>query len=68
MTSCFAHLTGHHDEGRGEPVAAEDLALGTDEGQVESHRGRRRQVWPGSGRLVAHVFRSEYSPLDPKPT
>ena len=47
MTSCLAHLTGHHDEGCGEPVAAEHLALGTDEGQVEPHWGRRRQVWQG---------------------
>ena len=46
MIRCLAHLTGHHDEGCGEPVAAEHLALGTDEGQVEAHRGRRRQVWP----------------------
>ena len=55
MTRCPAHLTGHHDKGRGEPVAAEHLALGTDEGQVEAHRRRRRQVWPGSGRLVLVV-------------
>ena len=52
MTRCLAHLTGHHDEGCGEPVPAEHLALRTDEGQAEPDWGRRRQVWPGSGRLV----------------
>ena len=52
MTSCLAYLTGHHDKGCGEPVAAEHLALGTDEGQVEPHRGRRREIWSGSGRRV----------------
>ena len=49
------HLTGHHDEGRGKPVAAEHLALRTDEGQVEPDWGRRGQVWPGTGRLVLVV-------------
>ena len=52
MTRCLAHLTGHHDEGRGKPVPAEHLALRTDEGQVKAHWRRRREIWPGSGRLV----------------
>ena len=52
MPRCLAHLTGHHDKGCSEPVAAEHLALGTDEGQVKAHWRRRREIWPGSGRLV----------------
>ena len=52
------HLTCHHDEGRGKPVPAEHLALRTDEGQVEPDWGRRRQVWPGSGRLGLVVTHS----------
>ena len=31
-------LTGHHDEGGGEPVLLEHLTLGTDEGEVEANR------------------------------
>ena len=31
-------LAGHHNEGGGEPVLLEHLALGTDEGEVEANR------------------------------
>ena len=37
-------LAGHHDEGGGEPVVVEHLALGADEGDVEPHGRCRRQV------------------------
>ena len=37
-------LASHHDEGGGEPVMFEDLAVRTDKGQVETHWGGGRQV------------------------
>ena len=38
------YLTGHHDEGSGEPVVFEDLTVRTDEGEVEPHRRSRSEV------------------------
>ena len=38
-------LTSHHDEGGGEPVMFEDLASGTDEGEVETDWRGRSHVW-----------------------
>ena len=37
-------LARHHDEGGGEPVLLEHLALGADEGEVEAHRRGWSQV------------------------
>ena len=39
-----SRLAGHHDEGDGEPVKVEDMVGRTDEGDIESHRGGRRQI------------------------
>ena len=38
------YLTGHHDEGSGEPVVLEDLTVRADEGEVEPHRRSRSEV------------------------